>query len=247
MKYNILGYDQRALIEHFKKYNIRGDELITLRVITDLIGVPRFENTILDGKIYTWLKLSRIMKEIPFILTSRRTAQRRINKLIKAGLLERIVLNEKELPSGKIQKGSYGYYAKTQLNHDMQYSKDKGMSEVAHRGYDKSGATKSNSTKEVIKSSTKYLHDSVESRHYKRFDSLGDTDIVKQINKIISPSRSKITEDNYLKASDKFDSIISELDIDHLNEFIGKYMQDKSEGRSVENFIGHLERYERSM
>jgi len=33
----------------------------------------------------------------------------------------------------------------------------------------------------------------------------------------------------------------------NLNKFIKEYIKDKSEGRSVENFIGHLERYEKGM
>jgi hypothetical protein len=70
---------------------------------------------------------------------------------------------------------------------------------------------------------------------------------VKQTNNIISSNRSKIAKYNYNKAHSKIVDVITECGKDNYYKYIYKYLDDKQTGRSVENFIEHLNRYEKEL
>jgi predicted transcriptional regulator len=91
-----------------------------------------------------------------------------------------------------------------------------------------------------------YLHDSKEVA-YIAFNDLNDEDYVKQTNNIISSNRSKIAKYNYNKAHSKIVDVITECGKDNYYKYIYKYLDDKQTGRSVENFIEHLNRYEKEL
>ena len=246
MKYNILGYNQEILVKYFKQFKIAGDELIILRVISDMIGAPKLKSMIIDDKVYTWIKLSMLMEELPLVLTCKRTAQRKINKLVAAGLIERKKINKITLPSGKIIIGTFGYYCKTQLNHDIQYKKE-GVTDVSLGGYDISVTTNDPSTKELLNPSTKHLHASEEAREYIIFNSLDDNNITRWTNNYIDTNRNKISEENFDMIESRLFSSYDEFGQEDYIEFMDRYIEEKEKRRSVENFISYLERYERGM
>ena len=91
---------------------------------------------------------------------------------------------------------------------------------------------------------TENLRVSDKTRAYIRYYDLEEKDLVRQVNNIISPNRRKITEENYYKALDKFEAVKSEYNTSELNKYIDEYLDEKGKGKSVENFIEYIKRYE---
>lgn len=166
-------------------------------------------------------------------------------------------LEEKKLIVKKKHKTEYNQYYNNTYVVEANLTKDM-FSENTGMFYDGIGivsentevcsdnTTKNNYNKKNYKEITnkEYLHDSEEVA-YIALNDLDDENYVKQTNNIVSPNRSKITEDNYMKAQSKIVDAITEYGKDNYYEYISKYLDDKQDGRSVENFIEHLNRYEK--
>ena len=185
-----------------------------------------------DGKVYCYFKNDDIKK---YLNVSDKTATKAKNELIKIGLLEEQRQYDKatryylKKPSESIAN------TKTSNNYD---------SEIVGVTIVKSDKVRTNKTElnNTELSNNNILHVSNETRDYIYFEDLETNDYIKQVNNYIS-DRKKITKDNYNNAVDAIDDIIEIVEISGLNDMIKWYKQEKSENRSVENFILYKDRF----
>jgi len=96
-------------------------------------------------------------------------------------------------------------------------------------------------------SETENLRVSEEKHEYMFFNDLGKDNITKWTNDYLDTGRRKITKENFELCNSRLYKSYISFEKDYYIKFMNQYIQDKSEGRSVENFIGHLERYEKGM
>ena len=111
MKYEILGFNQKQVIE----LNLNLKDLLLLDYITDAIASPTMEHRVQDGVAYVWLKHDRILKDLPILDISERSLIDYLNKLKDLGLLNVCVI---KVDSGR---GSKSYYAITERCEELKY------------------------------------------------------------------------------------------------------------------------------
>jgi len=97
MKYNILGFNQKKLIDNKLDVN---DALI-LRTIKDMYSSSRMEFVSIDDKRYMWLNLKYFTEQI-LIVGNKRKIQSRLTVLHDKGFIEKKLLHE--------YKGTKGTY-----------------------------------------------------------------------------------------------------------------------------------------
>ena len=109
MKFNIMGFNQMKLTENYS--NLNCNDVVVLRALIDMI--PMMDVKIKENnKEYTWVMYRLLVKNLPFITNSESTMKKIVQKLIDAGLIERLVLN---------RGGKYTYFRKTQKCIDLEY------------------------------------------------------------------------------------------------------------------------------
>jgi hypothetical protein len=191
------------------------------------------------GKYWTYNSYEGWRSNFPF--WSARTIRRIINSLEKQKLLTSDNFNKLKYDKTKWYTINYKMLEKVAKTHAD--NMDRRCGQDGHLDVDNMTQpipeTNQRKTTETIS-----LHDKVA---YIYFEDLKDDDVVKETNNIISPSRSKIKESNYDKAFNKISYILVSLGFDNYNECIGRYLIDKPDGRSIENFIEHLNRYEKEL
>lgn len=101
MKYSIMGFNQSKLYENH--INLNCNDLVVLRTLIDMI--PMMDVKIKkDDKQYSWIMYKLLVNALPFITNSESTMKKIVQKLIDAGLIERLLIN---------QGGKYTYFRKT--------------------------------------------------------------------------------------------------------------------------------------
>lgn len=100
-----MGFDQLKL--HTKYSNLNCNDLVVLRTIIDLI--PRIETKIQqDNKEYSWIMYKLLVE----VCLSESTMKKIVQKLINAGLIERLLINK---------NGKYTYFRKTKDCCELEY------------------------------------------------------------------------------------------------------------------------------
>lgn len=89
MKYTIHGFSQKHLVE----LGLGGDEAMVLRWFVDFQDAGRMRAFIQDNRVYYWISYAAVLEDLPIIGGSVKTMSRRFDKLVAAGILERIVIN----------------------------------------------------------------------------------------------------------------------------------------------------------
>lgn len=112
MKFNLMGYDQEKL---YSKYsNLNCNDIVVLRRITDMIANMDVKIK-QDNKEYSWIRYKLLVEDLPFITQSESTMKKIVQKLIDAGLIERLVIN---------RGGKYTYFRKTEKCRELEYKKE---------------------------------------------------------------------------------------------------------------------------
>lgn len=105
IKYTIHGFQQLKLIE----LKLTNDDALILKIIKDSYSSSAFEHIIHKNDKYIWINHSKLLSYIP-IIGSKSTLERRIKYFSEIGLIEKILMYEK---NG--QKGSYSYMKPTKI------------------------------------------------------------------------------------------------------------------------------------
>lgn len=112
MKFNIMGFNQMKLTENYS--NLNCNDVVVLRALIDMI--PMMDVKIKENnKEYTWIMYRLLVKNLPFITNSESTMKKIVQKLIDAGLIERLVVN---------RGGKYTYFRKTEKCIELEYQND---------------------------------------------------------------------------------------------------------------------------
>ncbi len=109
MKFNLMGYDQQKLYTECSQLNC--NDIVVLRRLTDMISNMDVKITE-NNKEYRWIRYKLLVEDLPFITTSESTMKKIVQKLIDAGLIERLVVN---------RGGKYTYFRKTEKCNDLEY------------------------------------------------------------------------------------------------------------------------------
>jgi len=96
MKYNICGFDQRALCRFAesnkdKKQQLDCTDLVILKWIADFSVRSSVTKVVIDGNHYAWIVYNTIVDDLPFISISKRGFADRFDKLHSYGLIEKRV------------------------------------------------------------------------------------------------------------------------------------------------------------
>ena len=112
MKFNLMGYDQQKLYTEYSHLNC--NDIVVLRRLTDMIS--NMDMKIKDSnKEYSWVRYKLLVEDLPFITNSESTMKKIVQKLIDAGLIERLVVN---------RGGKYTYFRKTEKCIDLEYQNE---------------------------------------------------------------------------------------------------------------------------
>lgn len=112
MKFNLMGYDQLKLYNEYSQLNC--NDIVVLRRLTDMI--PNMDMKInQDNKEYSWIRYKLLVEDLPFITKSESTMKKIVQKLIDAGLIERLVIN---------RGGKYTYFRKTHKCIELEYQNE---------------------------------------------------------------------------------------------------------------------------
>ncbi|WP_394884759.1 hypothetical protein [Clostridium butyricum] len=112
MKFNLMGYDQEKLYKEHS--NLNCNDIVVLRRITDMITNMDVK-TKQDNKEYSWIRYKLLVEDLPFITNSESTMKKIVQKLIDAGLIERLVIN---------RGGKYTYFRKTNKCEELEYKNE---------------------------------------------------------------------------------------------------------------------------
>lgn len=102
MKSRIMGFNQSKLCENYM--NLNCNDITVLRTLADMIPIMDVKIKKKD-KEYSWIMYKLLVKNLPFVTQSQSTMKKIVQKLIDAGLIERLVIN---------QGGKYTYFRKTE-------------------------------------------------------------------------------------------------------------------------------------
>ncbi|MDY2883463.1 MAG: hypothetical protein SOT71_12510 [Romboutsia timonensis] len=102
MKINIMGFEQKAIIDA----KLNGNDVIVLRTMVDMIDSERFTTKEIDGELYTWINYQLLVEDLPMISDKIDTFKKIVTKLVNNGFLDRQVKKA-------IGAGAYTYFKKT--------------------------------------------------------------------------------------------------------------------------------------
>lgn len=106
MRYKVFGYAQEKLIN--EEVDLNGALILQMIDEVSQNMIKKKKHIIIGGKIYVWLTYGYIKKQLP-IVGSERTVTRRIDELVKKGMLEKIVRF-----NGQGKVGKYMYIGLTE-------------------------------------------------------------------------------------------------------------------------------------
>ena len=90
MKFNI-NINQKATIENFTN-QLDLSDMAVYSYCRDIISSPSksLKRIVVNEQIYTWINYNHLIREMPLLrLKSKRSLLRRLNTLVKTGLLEK--------------------------------------------------------------------------------------------------------------------------------------------------------------
>lgn len=102
MKINIMGFEQKAIIDA----KLNGNDVIVLRTMVDMIDSERFAIKEINGELYTWINYQLLVEDLPMISDKIDTFKKIVTKLVNNGFLDREVKKA-------IGAGAYTYFKKT--------------------------------------------------------------------------------------------------------------------------------------
>ena len=102
MKYNILDFNQEAVLSIYKiikdkngkdrKIALDVSDLLIIQVIADIIHRDKFTKQIIDDKLYYWITYNLILEDLPILNIKKQALSDRINKMVELGILEKKVV-----------------------------------------------------------------------------------------------------------------------------------------------------------
>lgn len=101
MKYSIFGFNQEIAVEMTATKKVKGklveikldvSDLLILQSIADFINRPKIQKTIINDKIYCWVKHSVILEDLPILNIKKQAFADKLDKLVMFGLLEKEVV-----------------------------------------------------------------------------------------------------------------------------------------------------------
>lgn len=108
MKFSIMGFNQEKLLKDYSKLNC--NDIVVLKTLSDLIS--KMEVKVKENnKEYSWVMYKLLIEDLPFITQSESTMKKIVQKLIDAGLIERLIVNK---------GGKYTYFRKTEKLLDLE-------------------------------------------------------------------------------------------------------------------------------
>lgn len=102
MKSRIMGFNQYKLCNYY--VNLNCNDITVLRTLVDMIPIMDMKIRKKD-KEYSWVMYKLLVNNLPFVTQSESTMKKIVQKLIDAGLIERLVIN---------QGGKFTYFRKTE-------------------------------------------------------------------------------------------------------------------------------------
>lgn len=91
MKYNIMGFNQKLLVDKYN--NLNGNDVIVLRALVDIL--PRMTRTLeIEKKEYKQVTYNLLLEDIPFVTHSISTLKKIVQKLIDINLIDRYISNK---------------------------------------------------------------------------------------------------------------------------------------------------------
>lgn len=99
MKYNILDFNQEAVLSIYKiikdkkgkdrKIALDVSDLLIIQVIADIIHRDKFTKQIIDDKLYYWITYNLILEDLPILDIKKQALSDRIDKMVELGILEK--------------------------------------------------------------------------------------------------------------------------------------------------------------
>lgn len=102
MKSRIMGFSQSKLCNDYVHLNC--NDITVLRTLVDMIPIMDVKIKNKD-KEYSWIMYKLLVNNLPFVTQSESTMKKIVQKLIDAGLIERLVINK---------GGKFTYFRKTE-------------------------------------------------------------------------------------------------------------------------------------
>lgn len=175
MKYSIMGFNQEKLLKEYSKLNC--NDVVVLKVLSDLITKMEVRITE-DNKEYSWVMYKLLIDDLPFITQSESTIKKIVQKLIDAGLIERLVVN---------RGGKYTYFRKT----------DKCLELECDFDINKRTDTKNKSNK-IIQEVSNILSEEISQETINSVTAADETTVEKAIN--ACRKRERVTNTYFIKA-----------------------------------------------
>ena len=92
MRYSIFQYSQEKLLE----YSLDVTDALILNWFTDFFS-GSMEKKIFEGKVFGWVKLSKVLEDLPCIgINSEKGIKRRFDNFVEQGILDRISVPTQE-------------------------------------------------------------------------------------------------------------------------------------------------------
>lgn len=98
MKFSILGFDQKKVLDLTEKVNCNKkeddksfldiDDLLILSVISDLSNRISIRKVILEDGQYSWISYNTILEDLPILRISKKQLRRKLDKLVEFNLIE---------------------------------------------------------------------------------------------------------------------------------------------------------------
>lgn len=135
MKSRIMGFNQSKLCDNYIHLNC--NDITVLRTLVDMIPIMDVKIKKKD-KEYSWIMYKLLVNNLPFVTQSESTMKKIVQKLIDAGLIERLVIN---------QGGKYTYFRKTEKCVELEIEEAKADTQIFN---DYEGNENINKAKEVL-------------------------------------------------------------------------------------------------
>lgn len=111
MRYTILGFDQKQLID----YNLNMNEVLLLDYIYNAVASPTMQHFLQDGISYVWINHNKILEDLPILDISNDRLKRLLKHLVDENLINAI---HKTVGRGS---GSKSYYNITEKCEQLKY------------------------------------------------------------------------------------------------------------------------------
>jgi hypothetical protein len=117
MKYSIMGFSQKKIVELWNAHNakIDCDDLLILRWFSNFRGTGKMKMKMVENTPFYWVDYKTIIEDLPIIDIAPQAVGRRFKKYVDIGLLEQSI--------DKSRSGSKAYYALKDSYSELLYDK----------------------------------------------------------------------------------------------------------------------------